>query len=169
MEKEISSLKSQKDSTPSKKLDELKRQNAELTSQLGAEAKKLKEVTSKCEQLEEEHIFIKAQLTSEKESLQSSNNALKAKVTNTENELERLKRDNIDLSRKIVDMQNKCKEFESKHSQNTVIEHERKRLLASLQEKSQQYELLVSENEMNKDLGMQWKKEVSLLQCQCFD
>lgn len=161
MEKEIAALKLQKDSTPNRKLEELKRQNNELIAQSEIDAKKLSDVTSKYEQLEEQHIFIRAQLTSDKEALQATNASTKSKMSAMESELDRFKRDNIDLSRKIVEMQNKCKELESKQSQSTVIEHERKRLLSQLQEKSQQYELLASENAMNKDLSLQSKKEVS--------
>lgn len=145
---------------PNYKLDELKKQNLDLIAQSDLDARKLNEVTSKYEQLEEEHIFIKAKLTSDKESLQSTNETMKGKLSTVESELDRFKRDNIDLTRKIVDMQAKYKELEGKQSQNSVLEHERKRLLASLQEKSQQYERLASENEMNKDLSLQWKKEV---------
>lgn len=160
LEKEIAALKSQKDSLPSKKMDELRKQNTDLQAQIDSEVKKTSDVTSKYEQLEEQHVFIKAQLSSDKETLEATNNALKAKIVTLEANVERFKRDNIDLSRKIVDVQTKCKDFESKSSQNVVVEHERQRLLASLQEKSHQYELLVSENEMNKDLSEQLKKEV---------
>lgn len=160
LEKEISSLKNHKESLPSKQMDELRKQNIDLQAQIDSEVKKTTQVTSKYEQLEEQHVLIKAQLTSDKETLESSNNALKSKVATLESSIERFKRDNTDLSRKIVDVQNKCKDLESKSSQNVVMEHERKRLLASLQEKSHQYELLVSENEMNKDLSVQLKKEV---------
>lgn len=146
---------------PNRKLEELKRQNVDLLAQSELDAKKLTDVTSKYEQLEEQHIFVRAQLTSDKETLQASNTAIKSKMTAMESELDRFKRDNIDLSRKIVEVQTKCKDLESKQSQISVIEHERKRLLNTLQEKSQQYELLVSENEMNKDLSLQAKKEVS--------
>lgn len=159
----MAAIKAQKESQPSKKLDELRKQNTDLLAQIDDEARKTMEITTKYEQLEEQHVFIKAQLTSDKEKLQTTNNTLKTKMTAIETELERFKRDNIDLSRKVLDIQNKCKDLESKSSQNTVIEHERKRLLASLQEKSHQYELLVSENEMNKDLSEQLKKEVIIL------
>lgn len=162
LEKEISALKMQKESSApnSKKLDELRKQNADLQAQIDAETKKTTEAMTKFEELNEQHVYVKAQLASEKEALEQSNNAQKAKIVTAENILERFKRDNIDLSRKIVDVQAKCKELESKSSQNLIQEHERKRLLASLQEKSHQYELLVSENEMNKDLNEQLKKEV---------
>lgn len=162
LEKEIATLKLQKESVPSKKMDELRKQNTDLLAQIDSELKKTTEVTSKYEQLEEQHVFIKAQLTSDKQALETSNSTLKSKMTTLETNLERFKRDNIDLSRKILDVQTKCKELESKSSQNMVIEHERKRLLSSLQEKSHQYELLVSENEMNKDLNEQLKKEVKI-------
>lgn len=161
LEKEIAALKMQKDSMPNRKLEELKRQNLDLAAQSELDAKKLTEVTSKYEQLEEQHIFVRAQLTSDKEALQATIASTKSKMTAMESELERFKRDNIDLSRKIVELQNKCKDLESKQSQSSVIEHERKRLLSQLQEKSQQYELLASENAMNKDLSLQSKKEVS--------
>lgn len=161
LEKEIVALKNQKDTAPGKKMDELRKQNTDLQAQIDSEVKKTTDVTSKYELLEEQHVFIKAQLTSDKEALETSNNALKAKISTLETNVERFKRDNIDLSRKIVDVQNKCKDLESKSSQNVVVEHERQRLLASLQEKSHQYELLVSENEMNKDLSVQLKKEVT--------
>lgn len=160
LEKEIATLKLQKDVVPGKKMDELRKQNTDLQAQIDSEVKKTTEVTSRYEQLEEKHVFIKAQLSSDKDALESTNNTQKAKIVTLESNLERLKRDNTDLSRKMVDLQNKCKELESKSSQNVVVEHERKRLLASLQEKSHQYELLVSENEMNKDLSVQLKKEV---------
>ncbi|XP_031627694.1 myosin heavy chain, non-muscle isoform X3 [Contarinia nasturtii] len=159
LEKEIVALKSQKDILPGKKMDELRKQNTDLQAQIDSEVKKTTDITSKYEQLQEQHVFIKAQLSSDKEALETSNNALKAKISTLETNVERFKRDNIDLSRKIVDVQNKCKDLESKSSQNVVVEHERKRLLSSLQEKSHQYELLVSENEMNKDLSVQLKKE----------
>lgn len=163
LEKEIIALKNQNDSAPSKKLNELRKQNIDLQAQIDSELKKLTAVTSKYEQLEEQHVLVKAQLMSDKEALETSKNTLKSKLSTMEMNLERYKRDNIDLSRKIVDLQTKCKELESKSSQNVVVEHERKRLLASLQEKSHQYELLVSENEMNKDLSEQLKKEVRKL------
>lgn len=162
LEKEISALKMQKESSApnNKKMDELRKQNTDLQAQIDGETKKTTEAMTKFEELNEQHVYIKAQLASEKEALEQSNNAIKAKLVTAESILERFKRDNIDLSRKIVDMQTKCKELESKSSQNLIQEHERKRLLASLQEKSHQYELLVSENEMNKDLNEQLKKEV---------
>lgn len=159
-EKEIATLKSQKDAVPGKKMEELRKQNIDLQAQIDSQVKKTTEVTSQYEQLKEQHVLIKAQLTSDKEALETINNTQRTKITSLESNLERIKRDNSDLNRKMIDLQNKCKELESKSSQNVVVEHERKRLLASLQEKSHQYELLVSENEMNKDLCDQLKKEV---------
>lgn len=159
-EKEIASLKAARNATPSKKLDELKKQNNELIAQCEIDARKLAEITGKYEQLGEEHVFMKAKLTSDKESLETSNATLKGKISALELQLDVSKRDNIDLTRKISNIQNKQKDLEGKSSQNSVLEHERKRLQASLDEKYQQYEQLARENEMNKDLSMQWKKEV---------
>lgn len=42
------------------------------------------EVTSKFEQLKEQHVLITAQLTSDKEKLETSNNALKCKIDSLE-------------------------------------------------------------------------------------
>lgn len=159
-------MKLQKDSIPNRKLEELKQKNIDLLAQSELATQKLNEITTKYEQLEEQHIFVRAQLTSDKEALQATNATTKSKLSAMESELDRFERNNIDLSRKIVDVQNKYKELESKQSQHTVVEHERKRLLNQLQEKSQQYELLASENAMNKDLSLQAKKEVSP-ECQC--
>lgn len=156
----MAGIKAQKVSQPGKRLDEIRKQNTDLMAQIDEEVRRTMEITTKYEQLEEQHVFIKAQLTSDKEKLQTTNNSLKTEITLIETELERFKRDNIDLSRKVLDVQNKYKDLENKSSQNAVSEHERKRLLASLQEKSHQYELLISENEMNKDLSKQLKKEV---------
>lgn len=161
LEKEIAALKSANDSTPSKKLDEMKKQNSELQSGLDREVKKFVDLTGKYEHLEEEHILTKAQLTTDKEGLQTSLSTLKAKFANLEAENGRFKKDNIDLSRRIVDIQNKYKELEGKQSKNSSLEHEKNRLAATLQDKSQDYDHLVRENEMNKDFGMQLKRDVS--------
>lgn len=155
-------MKSQKDTEPLAIVDDLRKQNAQLQAQISGDARKMMDVTTKHEQLEEQHVLVKAQLTSQNEQLEIKTATMKTKLSTMEAELARYKRDNIDLSRKIVEMQARYKDLESKSSQNAVIEHEKNRLLASLQEKSHQYELLISENEMNKDLSEQLKKEVNI-------
>lgn len=161
LEKEIERLKANKLEVPSKKLDELKKQNLELQTQLENETKKLAETTAKFEQLEESYVFTRAQLSTEKENLENNFNATKTKLSTLEVENAQLRKDNIDLSRKIVDTQNKLKDMDAKQAHNGAVEHERTRLLAALKEKDQEYEFLVKENEMNKDLGIQLKREVS--------
>lgn len=162
MEKEIERLKTNKSDTPNRKLDELKKLNQELQTQLENETKRLADTTAKFEQLEETYVFTRAQLTTDNENLQNNFNAVKTKLTGLEVENAQLRKDNIDLSRKIVDTQNKLKEMEVKQAHSGAIEHERTRLLAALKEKGQEYEFLVKENEMNKDLGIQLKREVKL-------
>lgn len=155
-------MKSQKDSEPHAVVEELRKQNTQLQAQIISDEKKIMDVTTKYEQLEERHVLVRAQLTTQNEQLEAKAATMKTKMSTMETELARFKRDNIDLSRKVVEMQTRCKDLESKSSQNAVIVHEKNRLLASLQEKSHQYELLISENEMNKDLSEQLKKEVNI-------
>lgn len=160
LENDIAKLKSQKDTQPNIIADELRKQNAALVARIDDETKKVLDAATRYEHLEEQHVLAKAQFSSQAEKLQATNATIKSKMATMEVELARFRRDNIDLSRKLVEMQTKCKELETKSSQNAVIEHEKNRLLGSLQEKNHQYELLISENEMNKDLSDQLKKEV---------
>lgn len=161
LEQDIAQLKLQKDTKSNAYVDELRKQNATLLAQIDADTKKLMDATTRCEQLEEQYVLAKAQLTSQNETLHTTNATMKSKIGGMETELGRYKRDNIELSRKIVDMQSRCKDLESKSSQNAVVEREKNRLLASVQEKNHQYELLISENEMNKERSEQLKKEVN--------
>lgn len=160
LENDIAKLKSQKDTQPNIIADELRKQNAALSARIDDETKKVLDAATRYEHLEEQHVLAKAQFSSQADKLQATNATIKSKMATMEVELARFRRDNIDLSRKLVEMQTKCKELETKSSQNAVIEHEKNRLLGSLQEKNHQYELLISENEMNKDLSDQLKKEV---------
>lgn len=162
LEKEIERLKASKTETPNKKIDVLKKHNQDLQSQLEIEAKRLLDVTAKFEHLEETYVLTRAQLTTENENLQNNFNAVKTKLSAFEVENAQLRKDNIDLSRKIVDTQNKMKELEMKHAHSGAVELERTRLLAALKRKEQEYEFLTKENEMNKDLGIQLKREVEV-------
>lgn len=139
----------------------MRKQNADLQNSLDHEAEKCANLTGKYEHLEEEHILMKAQLTTDKEGLQANLTNFKTKLTSLEAENTRFKKDNIDLSRKIVDMQNKYKELESKQSRNTSLEYEKKRLSATLQQREQEYLLLSKENSMNVDQSLQLRREVS--------
>lgn len=161
-EREIVSLKASNDSTPNKKIDELRKQTTDLETKLDREMKQCAELTAKYEHLEEEHILTKAQLTTDKEGLQANLATLKKKVTNLENENGRFKKDNIDLSRKIVDMQNKCKDLESRQIRTSNMEHENMRLTSTVQQRDQEYNKLLNENDMNKEVGVQLRREVSI-------
>lgn len=162
MEREIVSLKASNDSTPSKKLDEMRRQTVDLQSKLDMEIKQCAELTAKYEHLEEEHILTKAQLTTDKEGLQSNLGSLKTKLSSVEAENGRFKKDNIDLSRKIVDMQSKCKELEVRQTRTNSMEHEIKRMTATLQQREQEYNKLINENDMNKEMGVQLRRDVRI-------
>lgn len=129
---------------------------------LDREMKKCVDLTGKYEHLEEEHILTKAQLTTDKEGLQANLTTLKTKLSSLEAENTRFRKDNIDLSRKIVDMQNKQKELETKQNRNSSLEHEKNRLLSTIQQKDQDYNKLYKENDMNKEVGAQLRREVCL-------
>lgn len=140
----------------------MSRKNTELQTSLDGEMKKSADLTGKYEHLEEEHILTKAQLTTDKEGLQANLTALKSKLSSIEAENTRFRKDNIDLSRKIVEMQNKQKELETKQNRNSSLEHEKNRLVGTIQQKDQDYNKLYKENDMNKEVGVQLRREVCI-------
>lgn len=160
LEREIVSLKASNDSTPNKKIEEIRKQTVELQNSLDRETKQCADLTAKYEHLEEEHILTKAQLTTDKEGLQTSLATLKSKLSNVEAENSRFKKDNIDLSRKIVDMQNKCKDLEGRQLRTNSLEHENRRLTTTIQQREQEFKKLSNENDMNKEVGVQLRREV---------
>lgn len=154
LEKEITNLKSKSNAPiefPSKKLDELKEQNRELEDTLKEQRKSFSELTGKYENLEEEHVLFKAQLTTQKEYLESKINSLLNKVKDYESLETKWKKDSADLTKKITDLQKKLTIAEHKDIKTGTSEMEKARLKAKLEEKQSEYDNLLNQNEMNLD------------------
>lgn len=166
MEKEITTLKAKTasaDSVPTKKVLELRKQNDDLQLELDTDRKRYSELTGRYEQLEEEHVLIKAQLTTDKENLQATLTTTKSKLSDADNDLVKTKREKIDAGKKLTDAQSKIRELEEKYARSSAVEHERNRLKSTLAEREQEFERLRDENDMNKDVVMQMKREVSII------
>ncbi|CAO1349833.1 unnamed protein product [Diamesa tonsa] len=164
LEKEIATLKTKSNlnnELPSKKLQELQEQNKELDESLNKELKKYATLTGQYELLEEEHVLIKAQLTTEKEKIESDLKSTKTKLKEFEDLEVVYKREKADLAKKITDLQRKLAEAElqgSKVSTNS-FELDRSRLKSKLEEKESDYNKLVKQNDMNVDQLSQIRKE----------
>lgn len=154
LEKEIVNLKAKANTPvefPSKKLDELKEQNQELEQSLKEHRKSFSELTGKYENLEEEHVLFKAQLTTQKENLESKINALQTKVKDYETLETKWKKDSADFTKKMQEMQKKLTIAEHKDVKSGTSEVEKARLKAKLDEKETEYANLLNQNEMNLD------------------
>lgn len=164
LEKEIATLKSKStngETVPTKKVQELKKQNDELQAELDRDKKRYSELNGKFEHLEEEHLFVKAQLTTQKENLQTELVATKSTIMNFEADLSKVTKDKEELNKKLTQIQQKNKELEGKGAKNSAVEHDNNRLKSCLSEKDLDYRNLKKESEMNKDVNNQLKKEVS--------
>lgn len=150
---------------PSQKLQELQDKTKELEESLLKEQKKNTALTGQYELLEEEHVLFKAQLTTEKEKLESEMKQLKSKVNEFEDIEVVNKREKTDLNKKITDLQRKLTEAE--HNQlktstsTSTFELDRSRLKAKLEEKESEFNKLKKQNEMNVDQLSTIRKEVS--------
>lgn len=165
LEKEISTLKSKStnnETVPTKKAQELKKQNDELQSELDRDKKRYAELNGKFEHLEEEHLFVKAQLTTQKENLQTELVSTKSKILNFETDLAKVTKEKEDLSKKLIQAQQKVRESDGNGAKSSAAEHENNRLKSCLSEKEQEFKNLKKETEMNKDVNDQMKKEVRL-------
>lgn len=166
MEKEIATLKaksSNSDEIPTKKVQELKKQNDELQTELDRDRKRYSELNGKFEHLEEEHLFVKAQLTTQKENLQTELVTTKSKLINSEADLAKVTKEKDDLNKNLTQAQQKVRDFEGKGAKSSAVELENNRLKSCLSEKEQEFKNLKKETEMNKDVNEQMKKEVSSL------
>lgn len=165
MEKEVATLKAKNsvDTVPTKKVLELRKQNDDLQTELDRDKKRYTDLTGKYEQLEEEHVLIKAQLTTDKENLQSNLSATKSKLNDIDSEVTKLRREKLDLSKKLTESQSKIKDLESLSVRNVTFEHEKNRLKGQLEDREQDFERLKDENEMNKDVCVQLKREVKFI------
>lgn len=156
---------------PSKKLQELQDKNRELEESLDKELKKTSSLTGRYELLEEEHVLFKAQLTTDKEKLETEIKTLKSKVKEFDDIEVIHRREKADLMKKITDAQKKLTEAEFNNSKTTTstFELERSRLRAKLEEKESEFSKLSKQNEMNVDQLSSTRKEVSFLEIQeCF-
>ncbi|KAG4066400.1 hypothetical protein HA402_007036 [Bradysia odoriphaga] len=163
LEKEIANLKSKSDSgdtTPSKKVQELKKRNDELQEELDREKKHYTELNGKFEHLEEEHLFVKAQLTTQKENLQAELVTTKSKMMNFEADLTKITKEKEELNKKLTQSQKKAGDFEGKGVKSSALELENNRLKSNLADKEQEFRNLKLETEMNKDVNDQMKKEL---------
>lgn len=163
MEKEIVTLKQKNtaaEAAPSKKLLEQRKINDELQEELNRDKKRYSDLTGKYEQLEEEHVLIKAQLTADKEKAQSDLSSVKGKLTEVDSDYLKIKKEKADLTNKINELTGKVNELENKLTRSTTVEHEKNRLKATLQEREQDLDKIKNENEMNKDVCGQLKREV---------
>ncbi|XP_035775307.1 COP1-interactive protein 1-like [Anopheles albimanus] len=164
LEREITSLKSktsgnEQDSASSKILQELKKQNEDLTTEIHQQNRKFEELLQKHETMEEEHLVLRAQLASEREKSQESEK-LKEKLIQSEAIETRLVKENTNLSRKLVEAQKKLSTVEaSTENRIATIELERNRMKALLEDKQNEYEKLLKENEMNSYQVNQLKKD----------
>jgi chromosome segregation ATPase len=143
-------------------LQELQDQNKELEESIAKEIRKSSMLTGKYELLEEEHVLFKAQLTTEKEKLESEIKSLKNKVKEFDDFEVVNKKEKVDLAKKITDLQRKLTEAEHNNAQKTTstFELERSRLRAKLEDKEEEFNKLTKQNEMNVDQLSTMRKEV---------
>lgn len=164
LEKEIFALRTKAatitETVTSKKVQELRKQTDDLQNELDRDKKRYSDFTAKYEQLEEEHVLIKAQLITEKENLQTELTQLKTKFGQLESECMASKKDKLDLNRKLNDAEYRIRENDRKLSRMNAFELENTGLKSTLDEKNHQFNKLKMENDMNKDVCNQMKREV---------
>lgn len=108
-------------------------------------------------------MLFKAQLTTEKEKLESEIKSLKTKVKEADDAEVIARREKTDLNKKITDLQRKLTEAEHNGAKTTTstFELERSRLKSKLEEKESEYKKLLNQNEMNVDQLSTVRKDVS--------
>ncbi|KAH8263745.1 hypothetical protein KR044_013373 [Drosophila immigrans] len=159
LEKDIKELKSKSSKSDSKQLQELKKQLDETQSTLSGEHKRYEDLNNLWEKLSEETILMRAQLTTEKQSLQIDLNAAMHKLS----DMDTIRIERTDMARKLSEAQKKIHELELKTlkagNNGSSGEHERSMLKNKLAEKEHEHERLRRENEMNIDLVFQLRKD----------
>ncbi|XP_060665971.1 myosin-1 isoform X3 [Drosophila nasuta] len=158
LEKDIKELKAKSSKSDSKQVQELKKQLEETQTTLSGEQKRYEDLNNHWEKLSEETILMRAQLTTEKQSLQSELNSAMYKLS----EMDTIRIERTDMARKLNESQKKIHELELKAlkaGNNNSSEHERSMLKNKLAEKEHEYERLRRENEMNIDLVFQLRKD----------
>ncbi|XP_075151652.1 uncharacterized protein LOC142225696 isoform X2 [Haematobia irritans] len=155
MEKEIKELKTKSSKSDSKQVQDLKKQLEELQNSLDSESKRYNDLNVQWEKMSEETILMRAQLSTEKNNLQTELNNANQKIT----ELESIRVNRTELAKKLNEAQKKIQELETKTLKNNSKEYERTMLQNKLDEKTHEYERLRRENEMNIDLVFQLRKD----------
>ncbi|XP_068140797.1 LOW QUALITY PROTEIN: myosin heavy chain, cardiac muscle isoform [Drosophila tropicalis] len=156
LEKEIKDLKTKASKSDSKQLQELKKQVEDSQTALSAEQKRYEDLNTHWEKLSEETILMRAQLTTEKQSLQAQLNSQKQKLS----EMDTIRIERTDMARKLSEAQKKINELEVKTLKTgNSSEYEKTVLKNKLSEKEHEYERLRRENEMNIDLVFQLRKD----------
>ncbi|XP_058122187.1 myosin-2 heavy chain [Anopheles ziemanni] len=164
LEREISTLKSKStssadESESSKILQDLKKQNEDLTAEIHQQSRKFEELLQKHESIEEEHLVLRAQLASEREKTQELD-TLKNKLIQAEAIETRLVKENTNISRRLVEAQKKLSAAETgNENRYAAVELEKNRMKTALEDKLHEYEKLVKENEMNLYQVNQLKKD----------
>ncbi|XP_035911133.1 titin homolog isoform X2 [Anopheles stephensi] len=164
LEREMAALKSKSstgadDSEATKLLQDLKKQNEELTSEIHQQSRKFEELLQKHETMEEDHLVVKAQLASEREKAQEVDK-LKNKLLQAEAIESRLVKENTNMSRRLVEVQKKLTAAETNNDNRYAgIELEKNRLKTALEDKQHDYEKLTKESEMNAYQVNQLKKD----------
>lgn len=159
LEKEIKDLKAKASKSDSKQVQDLKKQVEEVQASLSAEQKRYEDLNNHWEKLSEETILMRAQLTTEKQSLQAELNANRQKIS----EMDTIRIERTDMARKLNEAQKKIADLQAKalkaSSNGSGGEYERTVLKNKLSEKEHEYERLRRENEMNIDLVFQLRKD----------
>nr|XP_016932359.1 myosin-2 heavy chain isoform X3 [Drosophila suzukii] len=158
LEKEIKDLKAKASKSDSKQVQDLKKQVEEVQASLSSEQKRYEDLNNHWEKLSEETILMRAQLTTEKQTLQTELNAQKQKIS----EMDTIRIERTDMARKLSEAQKKIADLQAKALKavnGNGGEYERTVLKNKLAEKEHEYERLRRENEMNIDLVFQLRKD----------
>ncbi|KAL7742035.1 hypothetical protein ACLKA6_018287 [Drosophila palustris] len=156
LEKDIKDLKAKASKSESKQVQELKKQLEDTQTTLNGEQKRYEDLNNHWEKLSEETILMRAQLTTEKQSLQSELTAAMYKLA----DMDTIRIERTDMAKKLNEAQKKIVELEAKTLKTgNSGEHERSMLKNKLAEKEHEYERLRRENDMNIDLVFQLRKD----------
>lgn len=156
LEKDIKDLKAKSSKSESKQVQELKKQLEDTQTTLNGEQKRYEDLNNHWEKLSEETILMRAQLTTEKHSLQTELTAAMYKLA----DMDTIRIERTDMAKKLNEAQKKIVDLEAKTSKTSNSgEHERSMLKNKLAEKEHEYERLRRENEMNIDLVFQLRKD----------
>lgn len=160
LEKEIKDLKTKASKSDSKQVQDLKKQVEEIQASLSSEQKRYEDLNNHWEKLSEETILMRAQLTTEKQSLQAELNANRQKIA----DMDTIRVERTDMARKLNEAQKKIADLQAKalkaaNGNGSGGEYERTVLKNKLAEKEHEYERLRRENEMNIDLVFQLRKD----------